>query len=333
MVRKQEDATLEGKTLKFAGAAPVAMGTPWGTLALVVQRALQPLGYETEIEVASWGDNNARYVADSLADLGATQYRSVRYAWDGMHAFAAGGPRRNLRLIATINQPAWIGMAFRADSGITDLAEVAKRQLPVRIKTSNDGVFDLLFEYYGLSREKIRSFGGRLLSLIPTDGNQPVDMFERWYRRDYNELTSWVVKGEFDAIIDPIYAANTPEHKHWWEATILHTMRFLPLPPDLIQTLCDSGEVEGPGFIPHRLMRGVDSDIPSVERFPQVIYTRDELPESFVYDVARGLDEARHLFRQTHLPYSYDPLTVARGRDVPLHAGAERYYREVGYPL
>lgn len=104
------------------------------------------------------------------------------------------------------------------------------------------------------------------------------------------------------------------------------------MPPDLIQKLCDSGEVEGAGFIPHRLMRGVDADIPSVERFPQVIYARDELPEAFVYDAAKALDHGRHLFRQTHLPYSYDPLTVARKRDVPLHPGAERYYREVGYP-
>lgn len=168
---------MDGKRLVFAGAAPVAMGTPWGTLALVVRRALEPLGYETEFEIASWGDNSARYVADGMADLGATQYRSVRYAWDGLHAFAAGGPRRNLRLVATINQPAWIGMAVRAESGITDLSEIAKRQLPVRIKTSGDGVFDLVFEYYGLSRETIRSFGGRFLSNL---GSEDINPASRW---------------------------------------------------------------------------------------------------------------------------------------------------------
>jgi len=320
---------LDGKNIVFAGAAPVPMGTPWGTLALVVRRALEPLGYETQIEAASWGDNNARYVADGLADLGATQYRSVRYAWDGLHSFATGGPRRNLRLIATINQPAWIGMAVRAESDITDLSDVAKRRLPIRIKTSGDGVFDVLFEHYGLSRDKIRSFGGRFIAGIGAEDMNPAT---RWENRDYNQLAPWVVSGEFDAIIDPIYAAYTPEHKHWWEATILHRMRFLPMPADLVRKLCDSGEVEGAGFIPHRLMRGVDEDIPSVERFPQVIYSREEMPEGFVYEVAKALDQGRNLFRQTHLPYSYDPLTVAKPRAVPFHAGAERYYREAGYP-
>jgi TRAP-type uncharacterized transport system substrate-binding protein len=30
-------------------------------------------------------------------------------------------------------------------------------------------------------------------------------------------------------------------------------------------------------------------------------------------------------------PYSYDPRTVWRNLDVPLHPGAARYYREQGY--
>ena len=47
--------------------------------------------------------------------------------------------------------------------------------------------------------------------------------------------------------------------------------------------------------------------------------------------LAKGLDEHREYFRQTLLPYSYDEKTVARERGVPLHPGAARYYREIGY--
>jgi TRAP-type uncharacterized transport system substrate-binding protein len=319
---------MEGKKIVFAGAAPLEMGTPWGTLALVVRRALDPLGYETQIESASWGDNNARYVADGLADLGATQYRGVRYAFDGVRAFAEGGPRRNLRLIATINQPAWVGMAVRAGSDVRDLADVAARRLPLRIKTSGDGMFDVIFDYYGLSRERILELGGRFIHGIGAEDMNPTT---RWANRDYNQIAPWVLSGDFDMILDPIYAAYTPEHKHWWEATMLHDMRFLALPADLIQRLCESGEVEGAGFVPHRLMRGVNEDLPSVERFPQMIYTRDDVPEAFVYEVTKALDQNRHLFRQTHLPYSYDPLNVAKPRAVPFHEGALRYYHEAGY--
>jgi hypothetical protein len=204
----------------------------------------------------------------------------------------------------------------RAESEITDLHQIAERQLPVRMKMSPDRSVAILMDYYGLSREKIEAWGGRFL--------QAVD-------RTDHVLTQWVVDGDFDLIIDPIYAAYTPEHGHWWEATSRYDLRFLPLPADLVQRMLDEGEGERAGNIPNHLMRGITTDIPSIQRLPQVIYTRDDLDEAFVYEVATALDDGRDLFRQTHMPYSYDPRLVAQPRSVPLHPGAERYYREMGY--
>jgi TRAP-type uncharacterized transport system substrate-binding protein len=112
---------------------------------------------------------------------------------------------------------------------------------------------------------------------------------------------------------------------------MLHEMRFLPLPQDLIDRIMQRKFAEAPSFIPHRLMRGVNEDVPTVQRFPQVIYTRAEADEGFILEVTRALDESRHLFRQTHMPYSYDPRVAAAPRAVPLHAGAQRYYRDAGY--
>ena len=56
----------------FAGAGAPGMGTPWGTLGEVTAKALAPFGYEVRLEGRSFGPNNARYVADGRADLGAT---------------------------------------------------------------------------------------------------------------------------------------------------------------------------------------------------------------------------------------------------------------------
>lgn len=323
---------MDGKRIVFAGAAPEGAGTPWGTLALVTRKALAPLGYQVDIEVLSWGANNPRYVADGRCDLGATQYRAVEEAFEGSEAWSGEPPRSNLRLIATINQPAWIGVAVRAASGITDLAQIAAQRMPVRLKSGGEKAITTILDYYGLSRQKIVEWGG---GQVGAEAPQPPppsdDPFARWLGRDWNQVAPWVVKGEFDLIVDPIYAANTPEHKHWLEASILHDLRFFALPRDLIDRIMARNQAEAPGFIPHRLMRGVNEDIPTVQRFPQVIYTRSEAADDFAYEVTKALDAGRHLFRQTHMPYSYDPANVAKSRAVPLHAGAERYYREVGY--
>jgi TRAP-type uncharacterized transport system substrate-binding protein len=323
---------VEGKKIVFAGAAPEGAGTPWGTLGLVVRKALQPLGYQVDIEILSWGANNPRYVADGRADLGATQYRAVEEALEGTEAWSGEGPRSNLRLIATINQPAWIGVAVRAASGITDLADIAAKQMPIRLKCGHEKAIDAILDYYGLSRKKVVEWGGHIVGAEAAPQPPSDDPFARWLARDWNQIAPWVEKGEFDVIIDPIYAANTPEHKHWLEASVLHDLRFLPLPEDLIQQIMDNHQAEAPSFIPHRLFRGVNSDVPTVQRFPQVIYTRSEAPEDFVYEVTRALADGRHLFRETHMPYSYDQANAAKRRKVPLHAGSERFYKESGFP-
>jgi TRAP-type uncharacterized transport system substrate-binding protein len=114
---------------------------------------------------------------------------------------------------------------------------------------------------------------------------------------------------------------------------MLHNLRFFSLPEELIEDIVNNGHAEAASHIPHRLMRGIDTDIPSVRRFPQVIYTRSEAEAEFIYEVTKALDDNRNLFRETHIPYSYDPKTVAQPRSVPLHPGAERYYKEAGFLL
>ena len=129
---------------------------------------------------------------------------------------------------------------------------------------------------------------------------------------------AWVRRGNFDVLIDSIYAAYTPEGRHWWEASVLYDLRFLPLLPDLIARLGERHGAE-PGFLPTAM------------RPPQVYYPRDEMPDDLAHDVARALDANHDRFRETHIPYSYDPQNVARPR--PLHAGVTLYCRETGYPV
>ena len=306
---------MASREVAFAGAGQVYWGTPWGTLGLVAQRALAPLGYEVSFFTEMWGADNPRYVRDRKADLGAHSLAGVRSMYEGTGPYANETACPGLRLVAQICEPAWAAIAVRAESDITDLRQIAERRLPVRVKTGRGEETAAIWRYYGTSVDEIEGWGGQSLAM-PGPGRA---------------LTPWVAGGEFDLIVDSIYAAYTPEHRHWWEATVLYDLRFLPLPPDLIESLCSRGLFEEPSFIPHMLMRGIREDIPSVQRLPAVYYTRDDVDAGFVYEVTRALDEGRHLFRQTHMPYSYDPKFVAKPRSVPLHEGAERYYREAGH--
>jgi TRAP-type uncharacterized transport system substrate-binding protein len=182
-------------------------------------------------------------------------------------------------------------------------------------------MFGDIWAHYGLSQPMIESWGG---SFLPSSVWGPAGP------GGPRTAAPWIRTGEVDVIMDNLYAAYTPEAAAFHEAAVLLNLRFLPLPDDLIQHLAREHDCE-PGVMPYRLVRGVNARTPSVYRPYQLIFGRDDMPEDFAYLLVKSLDENRHLFRETHIPYSYDPYTVARDSGIPLHPAAERYYREKGY--
>jgi len=67
-----------------------------------------------------------------------------------------------------------------------------------------------------------------------------------------------------------------------------------------------------------------------VVRTGTVVYGRADMPDDFAYAVAKALDEQQQLFQWSQLNFSYNVHTVWKAKEVPLHPGAEKYYREVG---
>ena len=163
----------------------------------------------------------------------------------------------------------------------------------------------MLFEHYGLSREMIESWGGK------------------FFAANGNALTWFITSGDYDMIVDAVYAAYT-EARHWWEASVRHELRFLPLPDDLIQTNGqETGGEPGPSA-PAHARRGRRH--PSVARSPHVIYGRDDLPEDFAFSACEGPRR-----EPSPVPRGLPPVLVRKPAEdrraedgIPVHAGAQR---------
>ena len=56
-----------------------------------------------------------------------------------------------------------------------------------------------------------------------------------------------------------------------------------------------------------------------------------DAPDEFAYTLAKAMDERRLDYMWSIRPFYADPRKVWKLEDLPLHPGAERYYREVGY--
>jgi hypothetical protein len=217
-------------------------------------------------------------------------------------------PRKNLRLIANIQDPSYVLAAAKKETGITDLSQIKQKRWPVRILTAgiDNESSQRILSYYGLSRQSIEAAGGRIVN-------------------------SRVEQENFDIVIGGAGVMSTaPEWSIWTDISQNFDLTFIRLPDDLLDELAQDGEQEH-GIIPPGLYRGVNEPIKTVVRTGTVIYCRDDTPDDFVYTVARAMDEQQHLLQWSHLNFSYNIHTVWNGYEVPLHPGAARYYKEKGY--
>ncbi len=313
----------------FGGACRLC---PWGAMAEVVQEAMKPYGYDVQICYNCNAADAPRIVSEARTpppykpdpempeilaprnvpglgniDFGATAIQFLRNAYKGTGFYAKEKPRTNLRLIANIQDPSYVLVAAKDETGITDLSQIKQKRWPVRILLAGIGAdSSRILAHYGLSKQEIEAAGGHV-------GNSPED------------------RENFDVAIGGGGVMTTaPEWRIWTEISQKFNLTFIQLPDDLLTELAKTGDADR-GTIPVGLYRGVMRPIPTVVRTGTAIYCRADAPDAFTYAVAKAMDEQQQLLQWKHLNFSYNVHTVWNGFEVPLHPGAARYYKEKGY--
>jgi hypothetical protein len=313
----------------FGGACKLC---PWGALGEIVKQAMQPYGYDVQMcyncnradapRIVAGAKLPPSYekdtaVSETMAppnppglgpvDFGATEAVFLWGAYRGTGVYAGEPPRKNLRLIAKIQSPYYLIVAAKADTGITDLAQIREKRWPVRVLMGLDaGAGKTILEYYGLSRQSIEAAGGHV-------GGSRAD---------------WK---DFDVIIGGGGGlATAPEWNVWLNVGQKFELNYMQLPEQLLVKVAEEHELDR-GTIPVGLLPGIERPIPTVVRSGTVIYCRSDAPDDFAYAVARAMDEHQDLLQWSHLNFSYNIHNVWKAYEVPLHPGAARYYKAMGY--
>ncbi|MBN1601313.1 MAG: TAXI family TRAP transporter solute-binding subunit [Chitinispirillaceae bacterium] len=321
--------SIEEKEPVFGGACRLC---PWGVMAEVVQTAMIPYGYNVQICYNCNAADAPRIVSEARTpppyrpdpnvpeilaprnvpglgkvDFGATAIKFLSDAYHGTGIYEPDGPRSNLRLIANIQSPGYFLVAAKKKTGITDLSQIREKRWPVRVLAAGvQSNPERILSYFGLSKDEIEAAGGHI-------GNSHED-----------EENFDIAIGSGDGSV------SAPEWRVWLEISEKYDLEFIQLPDDLLKQLAEENK-EKIGIIPVGLYRGIEQSIPTVVSSGTAIYGRDDMPDDFAYNVAKAMDEQQQLLQWTHLKFSYNVHTVWKAFDVPLHPGAERYYRERGY--
>jgi len=102
----------------------------------------------------------------------------------------------------------------------------------------------------------------------------------------------------------------------------------IPIGPELIAKVGDAAYQEG--VIPAGTYHGQEADVPTAT-IRNFLVTHEDVPVKEVYTMTKAMFENLGTMVAAHDAASrIDPKTAGRNTPVPLHPGAEKYYREAG---
>jgi TRAP transporter TAXI family solute receptor len=299
-------------TLPFA---TLSQGTAWyvygATMAELLRKTLPP-GSNIDVKPFSGGVGNPKLVAKNETPIALSFSVTNRWAYEGRESYDA--KLENLRgLVGGLDTYYLIAVAAKK-LDVASLQQVKERKLAAKLYTlpvgslGEFGARQLLREY-GLSYNDIKGFGG---SVTHVNYNVIVDAFK-------------------DGRADLLIAVITPKHPSITEIATFVDVRFLGLEPDRIKGLAALGYTSA--TMAADTFKNQTQPVPTVG-FPTVLIANKELAEPVAYTITKTLIENKDALVRGHAGLGeFDPKTSWQPAAVgiPLHAGAERAYREKGW--
>ncbi|QHQ35424.1 TAXI family TRAP transporter solute-binding subunit [Algicella marina] len=188
----------------------------------------------------------------------------------------------------------------------------------IRIGTSDPATSEYLtmlrmLDYYGSTRDTVSEAGGSVISA------------------DYTGLVAAFQNNQIDVLLG---AGAAPTGIALEVEAGRRDARVIPFPQDLLEHLNATygyGSLAIPAGTYDMLQSGVEGDVMAAN-LSTVVLADAGLDEELVYQIVTALLENQEAYGDISGALSgFDPETAWQNQPVPLHPGAERAYREMGY--
>jgi TRAP-type uncharacterized transport system substrate-binding protein len=240
-------------------------------------------------------------------------------------AYRGKGPFRKrlpLRTLAVFPSYDVMGFAVHESTGIASLSQVKKQRFPLKLSTrlvtptalrENSTMFTVaaVMRAAGFSFAELRKWGGKIhLAARPSD---PA-------RRESIE------KGTVNAVFDEGI-------KSWARTALENGFRFLPVDGTVLKRLVVMGYRQT--FMTQSRFPGLAENVATIDFSGWPMIVRADMPEDVAYALCEAIEKRKEVIPTDN----YKSLDIAQlcandeeaPYDVPLHRGAERFYRQRGY--
>ena len=247
---------------------------------------------------------NIEAISDGSLESGFVQSDIAYGAYTGSGVFSGREPFDELRVVASLYVES-VHLVARREAGIETVADLEGR--PVSLDDMRSGTLGdarLLLGAYGLSEEDIEPYYLKPSRAVPMMREGKLDAF-------------FITAGYPTASVS--------------ELTEDGTATLVPMTGQEIDQLL----IDQPFFSYDRIPEGVYPGVPETPTIGVVAQwlVSSRLDEELVYGITKALwrDSARALLDQGHAKGREITLdTALNGLAIPLHPGAERFYREQG---
>lgn len=220
-------------------------------------------------------------------------------------------PFRELRGIRVFPQYDWCLFAVDASLGVRSFEELKAKKVPLKLATGylNDGIAFLGFEIlrrHGISREDLQRWGSEFIEGPPS------------------RSVAAMAADKANAIFQ-----EGAYNDRWKDLARKRPLNFLPLDPKVAREM---QEELGAGFltVPAEYYPGQKQPVLALSFSDFLLCVREDMPELLAYELARIATERRQEMPGNENFPSPDPDAFRNTSPVPLHRGAERYYKEKG---
>lgn len=316
--KKGSKTRLEGDPVKYK-IATLTQGSPWyvyGATMAEVFRKYMPAGSVFDVLPYAGGIGNSQIIADKKAELGLSFSVTNKWAYEGTEAYDK--KYDSIRALAGGFDQYYVGIVLRKDFtdkyGIKSIQDIKKKKVPVRLMAINVGSLGefatrQILEGSGLTYEEIKNNGGSV-------SHTTFDVIQQAFQ-----------DGRADMMIQVI----TKGHQAFTEIALTTPVKFMDIDEEVIKKLegigYDSAELPAGGF------KGQDKPVKTVG-FTTVLIGNDDFPEDQAYQITKLISE-----NKVELETGHKALGAFRPEEawkpeklgIPLHPGAEKYYRERGW--
>lgn len=250
--------------------------------------------------------DNINAIRNGDRGMGVAQSDWQYHALNGTSKFEEAGPYEDLRAVFSVHNEPFTVMA-RADAGVTEFADLKGKRVNIGSPGSGQrGTMEVVMEKFGWTN----------------------DDFALAAELDAKEQASNLCDNNLDAII---YTVGHPNGSISEAATTCDAVLVNVREPE-IEALVADNPFYAWATIPGGMYRGSDADVTTFG-VKATFVTSAQVDDETVYQVVKAVFDNIDRFRGLHPAFAnlQEEDMIYAGNSAPLHAGAERYYRERGW--